>query len=149
MTMSLTNLLKIGALAEHTTNIDQVAKMLAAAERSLADARQESISPETRLNAAYRAITQASIVALWVNGYRPAKNKPGHHATMIQSLTHSVNLAQERMIVLDTFRVKRNAIDYTGADIDENSVEACIEAAGSLLRYLTEWLTENKPELLA
>ncbi len=53
------------------------------------------------------------------------------------------------MLLLDTFRVKRNAIDYTGDDVDENSVEACIEAADSLRVSLNSWLAQNKPELLA
>ena len=52
------------------------------------------------------------------------------------------------MLVLDTFRVKRNAIDYTGEDVDEDSVEACIEAAGNLLQHLAKWLAEHKSELL-
>ena len=52
------------------------------------------------------------------------------------------------MLLLDTFRVKRNAIDYTGDDVDEASVEVCIGAAGLLFGHLTGWLTDNKPELL-
>jgi hypothetical protein len=48
------------------------------------------------------------------------------------------------MLVLDTFRVKRNAIDYTGYEVDEASVAACIEAADNLLQYLTTWLAEQK-----
>jgi hypothetical protein len=147
--MSSANLLKIGKLAEHTTDAEQVGRLLAAAERSLVDAGQKAISPETRLDAAYRAITQASIVALWANGYRPAKDQPGHHATIIQSLMQSIGLDKEQMVVLDAFRVKRNAIDYTGEDVDAASVEACIEAAVNLLRHLTTWLAEHKPELLA
>ena len=146
--MSLENLLKIGSLAEHATSAQQIGKMLVAAKRGIADARQETISPETRLDAAYRAIMQVSMVALWANGYRPPKSAPGHHVTMIQSLTSSVGLDNDEMLVLDTFRVKRNAIDYTGEDVDEVSVEACIEAADNLLQHVTDWLTENKPELL-
>ncbi|MFQ6005220.1 MAG: DNA-binding protein [Woeseia sp.] len=147
--MSLPNLSKIGALAEHTTDVEQVARVLAAVRRSIADARQESISPETRLDAAYRAIVQASMVGLWANGYRTAKSKPGHHATVIQSLTHSIGLEKDQMLVLDTFRVKRNAIDCTGIDADENSVAECIKAADELLQHLINWLTEHRPELLA
>lgn len=56
--MSLQNLLKIGQLAEHETDAKQVGKILASAEHGIADARQKSISPETRLDAAYRAIMQ-------------------------------------------------------------------------------------------
>ncbi len=145
--MSLQNLLKIGQLEEHETNAEQVRRMLDSAERSITDARQESISPETRLDAAYRAITQLCMVALWANGCRPSKSKPGHHQTMIQSLVHSIGLDRDQMLLLDTFRVKRNAIDYTGDDVDEASVDECIEAADNLLRHVTQWLTNNKPEL--
>ncbi len=145
--MSLQNLLKIGQLEKHETNAEQVRRMLDSAERSITDARQESISPETRLDAAYRAITQLCMVALWANDCRPAKSKPGHHQTMIQSLAHSIGLDRDQMLLLDTFRVKRNAIDYTGDDVDEASVDACIEAADNLLRHVAQWLTNNKPEL--
>ena len=65
--MSLRNLLKIGQLEEHETDANQVRRMLQSAERSIADATQTSISPETRLDAAYRAITQLSMIALWTN----------------------------------------------------------------------------------
>jgi hypothetical protein len=121
--------------------------MIESAGRSITDARQESISPETRLDAAYRAITQLSMVALWANGFRPAKSKPGHHQTMIQSLVHTIDLDRDDTLLLNTFRVKRNAIDYTGEDIDEASVDECIGAADRLLTRVSEWLAENKPEL--
>lgn len=145
--MSLQNLLKIGQLQEHETDARQVRRMLKSAERSIADARQASISPETRLDAAYRAITQLCMIALWANGFRPAKSKPGHHRTSIQSLVHTIELDRDDMLLLDTFRIKRNAIDYTGDDVDEASVDECIEAAGRLMRRVCEWLAENKLEL--
>ena len=146
--MSLQNLLKIGQLEAHETNAAQVRRMLESAERGIADARQESISPETRLDAAYRAITQLCMVALWANGFRPTKGRPGHHQTMIQSLVHSIELDNDEMLLLETFRVKRNAIDYTGDDVDEVSVGECIGAADSLLGHVAMWLNSNKPDLL-
>lgn len=145
--MSLQNLLKIGQLVEHETDATQVRRMLQSAERSIADARQASISAETRLDAAYRAVTQLSMVALWANGFRPAKSKPGHHQTMIQSLVHTIGMDRDEMLLLDTFRVKRNAIDYTGEDVDEASVDECIVAADGLLKRVSEWLADNRPEL--
>jgi hypothetical protein len=36
-------------------------------------------------------------------------------------------------VVLDTLRRKRNLVDYTGEDIDEESVLACIQQAEELL----------------
>lgn len=145
--MTLQNLLKIGQLDEHETNAEQVRRMLDSAERSITDARQETISRETRLDAAYRAITQLCMVALWANGCRPARSKPGHHQTMIQSLVHSIGFDRDQMLLLDTFRIKRNAIDYTGDDVDETSVNECIEAADNLLCHVTQWLVDYKPEL--
>ena len=145
--MSLQNLLKIGQLEEHETDANQVRRMLQSAERSINDAKQASISPETRLDAAYRAITQLSMIALWANGCRPAKSKPGHHQTMIQSLVHTTELDRDEMLLLDTFRVKRNAIDYTGEDVDEASVDESIGAADRLITRVSKWLADNKPEL--
>jgi len=51
------------------------------------------------------------------------------------------------MLLLDTFRVKRNAIDYTGDDVDVASVDECIEAANNLLHHVTQWISNSKPEL--
>lgn len=146
--MSLENLLKIGQLNTHTTNADQLGKLLEAAKRSLADANEARISNETRLDAAYKAITQICMAVLWANGYRPSKSKPGHHQIMIQSLANSIGLDKDEVRLLDTFRVKRNAIDYLGADVDEGSVDACIQAAERLFQSATDWLKANKPELV-
>jgi len=147
--VSLQNLLKINRLAEHETDSEQFGKLLSAADRFLDDATQDTVSPETRLDAAYRAITQYSMLALWANGYRPSRSAPGHHQTMIQSLVHSVGLDRDQMLLLDTFRVKRNAIDYTGDDVDEGSVLACVAAAERLRACVTEWVGSNRPELIA
>ncbi len=48
--MSLQNLAKIGLLVEHDTDKRQVGKLMEAAERFVEDARQETISLETRLD---------------------------------------------------------------------------------------------------
>lgn len=145
--MNLPNLLRIGQPEKHQTDTAQVRRMLDSTERGIADARQPSISLETRLDAAYRAVTQLSMVALWANGFRPAKSKPGHHQTMIQSLVHTIDLDRDEMLLLDTLRVKRNAVDYTGEAVDEASVDECIGAAARLTLRVTEWLADNTPEL--
>jgi hypothetical protein len=146
--MTLENLLKTRQLEPHETNAKQVGKQLNAIRRSLEDARQETITPETRLEAGYRAIMQLSMLALWANGYRPSTSL-GHHATMIQSLVASVGLDSAHMRLLDTFRVKRHAVSYSGQDMDPASVKACIAAGEDLLRHVQQWLVENRPDLLS
>jgi hypothetical protein len=105
-----------------------VSALLGSSQRCLADAGSKSISLETRFDAAYKVIMQCAMVALWANGFRPAKSSPGHHQTMIQTLTTSIGIEREEMQLLETFRVKRNAIDYTGEMVDEGSLEECVAA---------------------
>jgi hypothetical protein len=133
MPVSLANLLRIGQLKEHPADAGEIARLLLAAQRGIADARVQSISPETRFDAAYRSIMQTGLAALMARGYRPDTNRPGHHATIIQVLTLTLGIDTRRVAVLDTLRRKRNLVDYTGEDIDEGSVAACIEAAAQLL----------------
>jgi len=132
--VSLANLLKIGQLKEHPVDAAEIARLLTAAERGLADARATTISPETRFDAAYRAITQIGLAALMAQGYRPDTNRPGHHVTIIQTLALTLGVEGRRVTVLDTLRRKRNLADYSGEDIDEASVTECIEQAERLLR---------------
>lgn len=131
--MSLENLLRIGLLARHEAEAAEIERLVGAAERSIADARVTLISAETRFDAAYRAIMQIGLAALAARGYRPDTGRPGHHMTIIQSLALTLEIESKRLVVLDTLRRKRNLVDYTGEDIDEESVLACIQQAGELL----------------
>jgi hypothetical protein len=67
---------------------------------------------------------------------------------MIQSLVYSIGLDADQMRLLDTFRVKRNSINYSGEDIDLASVEACIAAGEQLLQQVRQWLQDNRPVLI-
>lgn len=145
--MTLKNLLRTKQLVEHSTDRRQLQRMLVAARRSLEDSCCKAISAETRLDAAYRAITQASMVALWANGFRPNTRSPGHHLTMIQALGTSIDLPMEQIALLDAFRIKRNAINYTGEEVDLLSVNECSDAATGLLKAVHIWLERSRPEL--
>ena len=146
--MSLENLLKIGQLKEHPPDAAEIERLLAAAERNLKDAGVKTISPETRFDAAYKCVMQSALAALMMNGYRPDTNRTGHHVTVVQSLNLTIGLAPRRIIVLDALRRKRNVSDYSGADIDDSSVENCIEEARLLLKDVIEWRKKNRPELV-
>jgi hypothetical protein len=148
MPVSLQNLLKIGQLKEHQPDAAEVQRLLAAAARNLADARVTSISPETRFDAAYKAVMQAALAALMAHGYRPDTNRPGHHVTVLQGLTLTIGLAPARITVLDTLRRKRNLSDYTGEDIDDSSAEHCIAEGDRLLQEVIAWLTAHRPQLI-
>jgi hypothetical protein len=148
MPVSLQNLQKIGQLKAHPPDAAEIQRLLVAAARNLADARVLTISPETRFDAAYKAVMQCALAALMANGFRPDTNKPGHHMTVVQGLTLTIGLAPARMAVLDTLRRQRNLSDYTGDDIDDSSAENCIAEAERLLKDVVSWLTTNHPELI-
>lgn len=146
--MTLENLLVTRQLHEHEANAEEVRRALASVDTALSDASQNVISIDTRFDSAYRAIAQCSLVALWVNGYRPSKSAPGHHAVMIQTLSRTLGLPKEKVRELDAFRTKRNALNYEGKPVDDASLRACVNAAQQLRDVLTDWLHGNRADLI-
>lgn len=145
--MSLENLVRTNQLQPHVAEPAAVQRLLAAAERNLADARIPQISDETRFDAAYKAIMQCALVGLLANGYRPATSTPGHHQIMIQTLSLTLGVPREAWVVLDALRRKRNVNDYTGDLIEPASVVECIERAEALLLTTHDWLRIHQPGL--
>lgn len=146
--MSLDNLVKIHQLQRHTTNPQEVGRLLEAAARNLADSQNETISDPTRFDAAYKAIMQCALVGLLANGYRPSTTTPGHHQTMIQSLGLTLGLGNKDWVVLDSLRKKRNLNDYSGDLIEPGAVRTCIAQAEALLQVTRAWLGQHRPDLL-
>lgn len=146
--MSLENLLKIGQLKEHPADGQEIERLLSAAERNLRDARVKDVSPETRFDAAYKAIMQSALAALQMHGYRPDTHRPGHHATVLQSAPLTLGLSSKRVVVLDALRRQRNVSDYTGDDVDESTAENCITEARRLIDEVIAWRAANHPELV-
>ena len=125
-----------------------IKRLISAAERNTADACVTDISAESRFDIAYKAIMQLANVALQANGYRTMTGKPGHHMTMIQSLSQTVDLDSRIVMVLDTLRKQRNVSDYSGDIIPESAADECISQARNLLNIIRNWLKVNKPELI-
>jgi hypothetical protein len=125
-----------------------IGKLMAAAERNIADAQLAGLSTENRFDAAYKAIMQLAMVALNSNGYRTLTSKPGHHQTAIQTLASTVGLAQGKVIVLDALRKQRNLSDYSGDLVPDAVAAECMASASSLHAHLRAWLKVNRPDLL-
>lgn len=145
--MSLQNLLGI-SLDTIAPDKTQVTKLLAAAQRNMDDAQLAGLSAENRFDAAYKAIMQLAMLALNAHGFRTLTSKPGHHQTAIQTLTLTVALPVQQIIVLDALRKQRNLSDYSGDLVPDSAVEACLAGAKALHAHVLAWLTTNKPELL-
>ena len=124
-----------------------IARMLAAAERNLADAQLAGLSAENRFDAAYKAIMQSAMAALRANGYRTLTSQPGHHQTALQTLPLTIGLANDRMILLDGLRKQRNLADYEGEPVTAQTVTECLAQAKRLVADVRTWIATNKPGL--
>lgn len=145
--MSLDNLVGV-SLERVEPDVSVIRRLIAAAERNIADSHIMEVSSENRFDAAYKAIMQLSNTALQANGFRTLTSKPGHHKTMIQVLSQTIGLDKQTVIVLDALRKQRNVADYSGDVVPASAVDECVKHAEKSLRDVTGWLKDNKPELL-
>jgi hypothetical protein len=145
--MGLDNLVGI-SLEKIKPDAAVIGRLLSAARRNIADAHVREISAENRFDAAYKAIMQLANAALQASGFRTLTSKPGHHMTMIQTLSQTIGVDKRTVIVLDALRKQRNVADYSGDVVPMSAVEECVSHAEVLLKSVTDWLKENQPELL-
>jgi hypothetical protein len=144
--MTLKNLLGICLDVAQADKV-VVARLLAAAERNIADARLPGLSTENRFDASYKAIMQLAMLALNANGFRTLTSKPGHHQTAIQALVLSVGVTRETVIVLDALRKQRNQSDYSGDLVTDAAAAECLASARELLAHVEAWLDRERPDL--
>jgi uncharacterized protein (UPF0332 family) len=148
MTMSLREWLANRWLDEHETNAEEIANLLALADRDLRDAQSTELSTDWRFNIAYNAALQLAGAALAASGYRVIRSGPHHHRT-IQSLLHTIGANENKVRLLDRFRKKRNIAEYdsVGMISDQEAAEV-LALARSLRQRVKEWIRDNHPTLL-
>lgn len=147
--MTLENLLAIHRLQTFEATPGGVQRLLASAERNLADARLSVLSAENRFDAAYKAIMQCAMIGLWAKGFRTSTSQPGHHQTALQSLPKTLGLAADTVIVLDALRKQRNLNDYEGDPVTDAAVAECLAQAEAIISQTRQWLIRHRPDLLA
>lgn len=138
--MSLDNLLRIGKLKAHAADEREITRLLASADRAVADAGVDAVSSNSRLDLAYNALMQAALAAMLANGYRPATSEPGHHQLLIQALPLTIALPVERVQVLDAYRKARNQGTYHGVPVSDAVARECLEDARRLIADVRVWL---------
>ena len=101
--MSLSAWLEKGTLHRHQASKNELAGLLALADRNLADAGIKALSPEGRFNCAYGAALTAATIALHAAGYRTNSNLPRHHTVTLHSLEHTLGADAPLINTLDAF----------------------------------------------
>ena len=89
--MSLKDWQLNGWLIAHKTSPQEIADLLAVADRDLNDCKASGLSADWRLNIAYNAALQAATAALAACGYRAVRE--AHHYRVSQSLVYTIDLS--------------------------------------------------------
>ena len=118
----LDNLAARDLLKPEAPTTDEVSGLMRSGAARLADAKNESLSLESRFDLAYNAAHALSLAGLRLAGYR-SRNR----YLVFQCLEHTLGLSNEKWRVLDEAHRRRNLAEYEGTiDVDESLVEALI-----------------------
>jgi len=144
--MSLEDWRQNGWLSGHEPSRQEIADLLAIADRDLKDCQAEGLSTDWRFNIAYNAILQAATAALAAAGYRAARDS--HHYRILQSLAFTIGASAEMLRYLDAFRKKRNLTGYERiGTVSDQEAKEIVETAQTLRRQVEEWIRNTHPEL--
>lgn len=147
MRVTLTEWLAGSQAKPHKTSKNEIASLLAAADRDLADSQLTGLSLDRKFATAYGAALLAATAALAATGYRAPQE--GHHYWTIQSLAFTIGTGAVTINRFDAFRRKRNIADYeTVGLISAAEAGSMLTLAQSLRVEAIEWLKKNYPALV-
>ena len=147
MKVSLQSWLESRQLRVNKTSKREIAELLKAVERDLADSQLQGLSADRRFATAYSAALLVATLALAASGYRAQQE--GHHYWSIQSLAFTMKLDAKTIDQLNTFRRKRNIADYERVGmVSEREIKKMVALAKELRAMVIEWLKNNYPEFV-
>ena len=127
---NLENLVKVGHLKREPGDRKEFDGLVRSARVRLADARNNTLSLESRFDLAYNAAHAAALAALRWHGYRSDKRY-----TVFQCVSHTLGLGPEVWRVLTLCHDRRNLAEYEGhLEIDEQLVNDLLQAVDSLMK---------------
>ena len=131
---NLENLVETGQLKREPPNGKEFAGLVRSARARLNDARNDSLSLESRFDLAYNASHALGLAALRWHGYRSDTR-----FIVFQCLLHTLGVGPEVWRILAHCHNLRNRGEYEGfLDLDERIVGDLVQAAGTLLRKVDE-----------
>jgi hypothetical protein len=125
---TLDNLVGIKKLKAEPFDAAEFAGLIRSAQRKLKDARNTTLSPESRFDLAYNAAHSLALAALRFAGYR----SDGRYL-VFQTLEHTAGLPPAKWRVLSKCHDARNLAEYEGqSEVDEKLLAELIELTGQL-----------------
>lgn len=134
MSDALDRLVKVGQLKEEPSSPSELSGLFTSGTKRLRDAKNETLSLESRFDLAYNASHALSLCALRRLGYRSESRY-----LVFQCLPHTLGLENSQWRVLDTAHRKRNLAEYEGhIDVDRALVESLIRMTEEIEKRLAE-----------
>lgn len=134
MTSPLENLAESGAIHRERTDPTELAGLVRSGSRRLEDARNATLSIESRFDLAYNAAHALSLAALRRSGYRSS-----NRYIVLQALPHTLGLGPDVWRVLDKCHRVRNQGEYEGdLNAGERLVADLITACAAVKLALDE-----------
>jgi hypothetical protein len=125
-----------------------VARLLAVADRSLADAEVTAVSTDARVGFAHAATIAVDAAALAAEGYRAGKER--HHERLLDSLRYTLDIDPRLLKQLHDVRRARNAMMYEQlGDTTPADAEAIITRARGIRDSVVGWLRARQGDLMA
>lgn len=145
--MSLSTYLRNGWIRAHETSAQEIANLLAIAERDVQQSQTAGLGPEWRFDIAYNAALQCATAALAASGY--LAERQNKHMRTIECLAFTLSLSSKDVDLLDRCRRKRHVAVYeqVGAVSDQEADEMVAQAQ-RLRKRLETWLEDQHPQLL-
>ena len=129
----LDNLVRIGHVKTEPFSEKEVSGLIRSGLARLQDAKDKSLSIESRFDLAYNAAHALSHAALRRLGYRAESRY-----IVFQCLKHTLAIANEHWRILEQAHRKRNLAEYEGdLDIDIGLLDALIRTAQIVADRLT------------
>jgi hypothetical protein len=125
----LANLAKLGHLKAEAYSETEFNSLVDSARKRLTDARNESLSPESRFDLAYNASHSLALAALRSHGYRSNKSR----ALVFQTLAHTVGMDASNWRVLSKCHDLRNLAEYEGqTEVDQRLLADLLRITSAL-----------------
>lgn len=129
----LDNLVRTGHLKSEQSSEREVDGLIRSGLARLHDAKDKSLSIESRFDLAYNAAHAMSLAALRGLGYRAESRY-----IVFQCLKHTLYIENEQWRILEQAHRKRNLAEYEGdLDIDTGLLDALIRTAQIVAEKLT------------
>ena len=130
---NLDNLVKTNKLKIEAFDQSEFNGLVKSGKARLQDAKNPSLSPESRFDLSYNAAHALALAALRWHGYRPDNSR----YIVFQVLPHTLKLDTDVWRILDKCHHMRNVAEYEGyLEVDDQLLKELIRATQSVYKEI-------------